>query len=96
MEGPNGEVNEARGVYLEVIPERKLVFTDAFVSAWIPSEAPFMVGMIELSRTSDGGTLYRATARHWTIENREAHEKMGFKEGWTAAARQLEALFAKS
>lgn len=33
MNGPNGEVVENRGVYLEVVPNEKLVFTDAFTSA---------------------------------------------------------------
>ena len=40
-------------------------------------------------------TRYTATARHWTVEDKEAHEKMGFHEGWNMAADQLEAL-AKS
>jgi uncharacterized protein YndB with AHSA1/START domain len=30
--------------------------------------------------------------RHWSAEDREAHEKMGFHEGWGKATDQLEAL----
>jgi len=29
---------------------------------------------------------YIATVRHWTVEGREAHEKMGFHEGWGLCA----------
>jgi len=32
---------------------------------------------------------YTATVRHWTVEDREAHEKMGFHEGWGLCADQL-------
>ena len=39
-----------------------------------------------------GKTKYSATAKYWTVENRQAHEKMGFHEGWGICADQLEAL----
>jgi uncharacterized protein YndB with AHSA1/START domain len=32
---------------------------------------------------------------HWTVADREAHEKMGFHEGWGIATDQLAALVAK-
>ena len=31
-----------RGVYLEVVPNERLVSTDAYTKAWEPSEKPFM------------------------------------------------------
>ncbi|HEY1878643.1 MAG TPA: SRPBCC domain-containing protein, partial [Caulobacteraceae bacterium] len=34
MRGPDGAEFPNRGVYLEVTPERRLVFTDAYVRAW--------------------------------------------------------------
>ena len=65
--------------------------TDAFTDAWVPSEKPFFVA--EVTFEDEGsGTRYRAVARHWTAEARDEHEKMGFREGWHAAADQLEAL----
>ena len=46
MQGPNGEKPEAApGCVLEAIPNRKLVFTDAFTKAWEPSEKPFFTGV---------------------------------------------------
>ncbi|TDK39086.1 polyketide cyclase [Rhizobium deserti] len=92
MEGPEGEQVPNRGIYLEIIPNRKLVFTDAFTSAWVPSEKPFMTGIIEFEDLGDGRTQYTASAVHWTAEDKQAHEEMGFHQGWGAAADQLEQL----
>jgi uncharacterized protein YndB with AHSA1/START domain len=89
MRGPNGEGGEVQdGVYLEVIPGRKLVFTDAFKPGWEPA-GPFMVGSFEFEPEGDK-TRYRATARHWTQEAMERHDAMGFQEGWGTVAAQLE------
>lgn len=96
--GPDGQpmVQDCPGCYLLVDAPRRLVFTDAFVGDWLPGRnKPFMVGDIHFADAPGGGTLYRAVARHWSAEDREAHEKMGFHEGWGKAADQLEAL-AKS
>ena len=87
--GPNGEEFPNRGVYLEVVPERRLVFTDAYVSAWIPSAEPFMTAIASFA-DADGGTRYEARVRHWSEEARQRHESMGFHEGWGKAADQME------
>jgi uncharacterized protein YndB with AHSA1/START domain len=89
MRDPDGNDHPYHGVYLEVIPNRKLVFTDAYSTAWQPSEKPFMT--VILTFEDEGGkTRYTARARHWTVEDRENHEKMGFHEGWGQCAAQLE------
>ncbi len=93
MKGPNGEEFPNRGVYLEVIPGRKLVFTDAYVSAWIPSEKPFMTGVLTFE-PEGGKTRYTARVYHWSAADREQHEKMGFHDGWGKATDQLELLLA--
>jgi uncharacterized protein YndB with AHSA1/START domain len=93
MRGPDGTEMPNRGVYLEVVPERRLVFTDAYVRAWEPSEKPFMTGILDFE-DADGGTRYTAVVRHWSEADREAHERMGFHEGWGVATSQLEALAA--
>jgi uncharacterized protein YndB with AHSA1/START domain len=94
MRGPDGTEMPNRGVYLEVIPNEKLVSTDAYTSAWEPSERPFMT-LILTFEDEGGKTRYTARARHWTVENRELHEKMGFETGWGICADQLAALAAK-
>lgn len=94
MRGPDGKDLPNRGVYLEVVPNEKLVSTDAYVKAWEPSEKPFMT-MILTFEDEGGKTRYTARVRHWTVPDREAHEKMGFHEGWGLCTDQLEALVAR-
>jgi uncharacterized protein YndB with AHSA1/START domain len=91
MRGPDGQEFPNRGVYLEVVENARLVSTDAFVKAWEPAEKPFMT--LELTFEDQGGTTkYTARARHWTVADREAHEAMGFHQGWAICAEQLAAL----
>lgn len=92
MQSPEGETYPNPGIYLEVVPNERLVFTDAFTSAWEPSAKPFIIADIRLEDASDGRTNYTAIVRHWTVEDRDRHEKMGFHDGWNKAADQLEAL----
>ena len=93
MQGPDGTEFPNRGIYLEIVENERLVFTDAYVSAWEPSEKPFMTAIITFADEA-GGTRYTALVRHWSAADREAHEKMGFHEGWGIAADQLAALAA--
>lgn len=90
MHGPDGERHENEGILLEVVPQVRLVFTDAFRVGWVPQDA-FMVGTIELVPEGEG-THYVGRARHWTQEAMERHAAMGFETGWLAVADQLAAL----
>ncbi len=84
-----------RGVYLEVVKNERIVFTNAYTTAWEPSEKPFMT--VILTFEDEGGkTKYTARVLHWTVADREAHEKMGFHQGWGQCADQLVALVTKS
>ena len=95
MKGPNGEVVQNPGQYLEVIPGRKLVFTDAFVGDWVPKDgAPFMAATITFTPEGDK-TRYIATCHHWNEADKRQHEQMGFTAGWGVVADQLEALAKK-
>ena len=90
MRGPNGEEMFTEGVFLEVIPKQRVVFTDAFKSGWIPA-GPFMVAYMEFAE-ENGKTRYNAGARHWTEEAYKQHEAMGFIPGWSKVAEQLESV----
>lgn len=90
MRGPDGEVSPMEGVFLDVVPGERFVFTDAFTAGWVPQTA-FMVGMMSITPDGDG-TRYRGSARHWTEVARQQHEAMGFAEGWAKVAEQLAAL----
>lgn len=89
MRDPEGNEYPNPGVYLELVPGRKLVFTDAFTEGWLPHGKPFMVAEVTFEPTADGKTIYTARARHWSAESKEEHEKMGFHEGWGQCADQL-------
>lgn len=91
MRDPDGNDLPNRGVYLEVVENERLVVTDAYTEAWVPSEKPFMT--LTLTFAEEGqGTRYTARVRHWTVADREAHAAMGFHEGWGRCTDQLEAL----
>ena len=94
MRDPDGNEYPNRGVYLDVVPNQRLVTTDAFTEAWLPSGKPFMTAIVTFE-DEGGKTRYTARALHWTVEDREAHEKMGFHEGWGQCADQLVALAAR-
>lgn len=92
MKDPDGNEYPNAGVFLEIEPNRKIVFTDAFTSGWMPAGKPFMVAEVTFEDAGAGRTRYRAVARHWTEEATQEHVKMGFHEGWKATALQLEEL----
>ena len=92
MQSPDGHEFPNRGVYLAVEPGRRLVFTDAFTAAWLPSPKPFMAAEITFEDAPSHRTRYTARARHWSAQDRAQHEAMGFHTGWGVAAEQLEAV----
>ena len=94
MRGPDGQEFPNPGVYLELVPGERIVATDAYVRAWEPSAKPFMTLILTFEDLGGGTTRYTARARHWTEADREAHEKMGFHEGWGVCTRQLAELAA--
>ena len=94
MRGPDGNEFPNRGVYLEVVKNERIVVTDAFTKAWEPAEKPFMTVILTFEE-HEGKTKYTALVRHWNAADREAHEKMGFHEGWGKCTDQLEALVSK-
>jgi uncharacterized protein YndB with AHSA1/START domain len=94
MRGPDRQDMPMRGVYLDVVPNERLVFTDAFTKAWEPSEKAFMTAIVTFEDLGGGRTRYTVRALHWTVADREKHEEMGFHEGWGRCADQLAALVA--
>jgi uncharacterized protein YndB with AHSA1/START domain len=93
MRDPQGTDMPNPGVYLEVVKNERLIFTDAYTKAWKPSEKPFMTVILTFE-DQGGKTKYTALVRHWTVADRDAHEKMGFHPGWDLCTDQLAALVA--
>src|SRR4051812_1372623 len=60
MQSPEGVDMPNSGVYLEVVKNERLVFTDAYTKAWEPSQKPFMT--VILTFEDVGGTKTKYTA----------------------------------
>ena len=86
-----GNIMENNGVYLEVVPNEKLVFTDTYTEGWKPAPDPFMTAILTFEDLGQGRTRYTAVARHRSKEAAESHRQMGFHDGWGTVASQLEA-----
>lgn len=94
MRSPEGQEFPNPGVYLEVVPNERIVATDAYTSAWAPSAKPFMTLILRFDDLGGGITRYTAQVCHWSSADREAHERMGFHEGWGICTSQLAELAA--
>jgi uncharacterized protein YndB with AHSA1/START domain len=90
MQGPEGQRFDNTGCYLEVVPEKRLVWTSALLPDYRPhtdTSMPFTAML--LLEPAGSGTKYTAIAIHRDPEGREQHEKMGFHQGWGMALDQL-------
>ena len=79
MQAPDGKEFPCPGTYLEIVPNRKLVFTDAYTGDWMPKTAgkPFMTAIITFD-DEDGKTRYTARVRHWIGGRQEDPRGDGF------------------
>ena len=91
----DGNIIENTGVFLEIIPNEKLVFTDTYSAGWKPNPDPFMTAVLTFEDLGNDRTRYTAVARHRTADAAKSHADMGFQEGWGTVAAQLEA-YAKT
>ncbi len=91
----DGAVMQNNGVWLEIVQDKKLVFTDAYTEGWKPAPEPFMTAIITLDDLGDNRSRYTAIARHRSAEAAETHRQMGFYQGWGTVVDQLEA-YARS
>jgi len=81
MQAPNGEEHDMSGVYREVIPNEKLVFT------WAWKSTPERESLVTLTFKADGdGTLF--TMMHEQFFDEEARDR--HNQGWTSAMDKLE------
>ena len=89
MRSPEGDVMAGEpGCYLEVVENRKLVWTDALGPGYRPRGEGFMTAAI-LLEPEGSGTRYTAIAMHTNAEGKKQHEDMGFLDGWGTALDQL-------
>lgn len=95
MRSPEGEEFPNLGVFLEIVPNEKLAFTDGYLPNWEPNPNPFFTAVVTFEALPGGKTRYTARVMHWTKENAEKHAAMGFMEGWGKAFDQLVELCTK-
>jgi uncharacterized protein YndB with AHSA1/START domain len=88
MRSPEGKDFPNTGCILEVVPQERLVWTDALLPGYRPSQKPFFSAVIALEKQGKG-TRYTATAIHRDEAGRKQHEEMGFYEGWGQCLDQL-------
>jgi uncharacterized protein YndB with AHSA1/START domain len=101
MQSPEGQTFPNEGCYLAVVPNEKLVWTNALLAGYRPSaasdtcgsaDASFMfTAMIELADAPQG-TRYTATVIHADEAGCQQHAVMGFEAGWGMALDQLVAM----
>jgi uncharacterized protein YndB with AHSA1/START domain len=90
MRSPDGdEIDEGAGCILEVVENRRLVWTAALGPGFRPQSSDFAFSAIISMEPSGSGTRYTAVAVHGTPELKAQHEEMGFHDGWGAALDQL-------
>ena len=83
------------GCYLEVVPQERLVWTDALLPGFRPAPKPFVpfyITAIITFETEGAGTRYTATCLHSGEPEARKHAEMGFFDGWGATLDQLVAL----
>ena len=83
MQAPDGEVHDLSGVYREIVPNKKLVYTWAWKST--PERESLVT--IEL-RAAGGGTEF--TLRHEQFADEAARDH--HNQGWTGCLGRLEKL----
>lgn len=101
MQDPEGKEFPNTGCFLEIIKEKRLVWTSVLHGNYRPAPSPAagdkecahiaMTAIIELEALPSG-TRYTAHAMHNAPEQKKAHEDMGFHEGWGTTITQLEEL----
>jgi uncharacterized protein YndB with AHSA1/START domain len=88
MEGPDGLAMDNYGTYLEIVPNKKITWTDALTEDFRPTEKSFITATLTLTKHVKG-THYHVVVRHKSEADRIQHEQMGFKTGWGIATEQM-------
>lgn len=104
MQSPEGKEFPGTGCYLEIEPNKKLIWTNALLPGFRPGlvsatcgsdDASFtFTAMIELADCA-GGTRYGATVLHADEAGCKKHAEMGFETGWGMALDQMVAMIRK-
>lgn len=89
MHGPGGETSSNPGVFLEIVPQERIVFTTGLTTGWRPAEPWLAITAIITMQDEAGGTRYSARVLHKDAADSKRHEAMGFQDGWGTCIDQL-------
>jgi uncharacterized protein YndB with AHSA1/START domain len=88
MRSPDGKEYPNVGCWLEVLPQDRLVWTDALLPGYRPSPTPLFTAVVELE-AHGSETRYTVRALHADPATRKRHEEVGFRSAWGTALDQL-------
>jgi uncharacterized protein YndB with AHSA1/START domain len=89
MRSPEGQLYPNLCCFLEVVPNQRLVWTDALLPGYRPALEPFFTAVVLMESDGKGGTNYTAIAIHRDEDGRKKHEAMGFHQGWGQVFDQM-------
>lgn len=96
MIGPDGFDFSGTACILDVVPEKRIVWSTTMQGGYRPNEFgadsgngfPF-TAIHSFADAGDGKTSYSATVLHASARDRDAHAAMGFEGGWGTCAEQM-------
>ena len=95
MRSPEGKESVNLCCFLEIVKEKRLVWTNALLPAFRPAPMPGVVPFItaEFTLQPEGrGTRYVAHVMHRDETDRRRHVELGFHDGWATVMDQAAAL----
>lgn len=96
MTGPEGEEHWAIAEYVTITPQKSFLGKDSFSDSEgnINKDFPTTLWKVNFNE-KNGSTIVSIENKYDTLEDLETYIQMGFKEGFTAALENLDALLAK-
>jgi uncharacterized protein YndB with AHSA1/START domain len=93
MTGPDGQQGPPfGGEYLEIVPNRKIVYTNAFE---MPDAETMVVAITFDEDEQSGQTTLTIHTLFASVAMKQAHLGMGYEQGWGSMLEQLAAVVAE-
>ncbi len=89
MSGPDGGESDNPGIFLDVAPMERIVFTSMLLVGWRPATPWLGMTAIFTLADDDCGTRYTARCMHKDDADKTRHEEMGFFHGWGIMINQM-------
>jgi uncharacterized protein YndB with AHSA1/START domain len=90
MSGPDGGESDNPGLFLEIVPMERIVWTSMLIAGWRPATPWMPMTGIFILEDDGAGTRYTARCLHKDDADCRAHEEMGFFDGWGTVIEQME------